>query len=101
MFEKLTYVTGSDTYTYVILEGANSDGTDGAAVKYASPASAPASVKIPSNVDGIPVIRIDTEAFMNAAALTSVSVPDTVKEIGARAFKGCTALTSLTSYSAS
>ena len=94
------FVSGNDTFSYVIMPGAAADGGDGAAIRYADPSMAPASVKIPAFVNGVPVVRIDTEAFMNASKLTKVSVPDTVTVIGARAFKGCVALTDMDSYTA-
>ena len=49
-------------------------------------------------MNGVAVYRIDTEAFMGMSSLTSVSLPDTVVVIGARAFKNCTKLTKITSY---
>ena len=98
--EGVLFVNGSDTYIYTILSGAAANGGDGAAIRYADPGAAPADVVIPSVVNGVPVVRIDNEAFMNATKLATVSVPDTVTVIGARAFKGCTALTNMTSHSA-
>ena len=53
---------------------------------------------VPKTVNGVAVYRIDTEAFMGMSSLTSVSLPDTVVVIGARAFKNCTNLTKITSY---
>jgi len=98
--ESVLFVNGNDTYTYIVLPGAAADGGDGAAIKYADPSAAPANVVIPAVVNGIPVVRIDTEAFMNATKLVKVSVPETVTVVGARAFKGCTALTDMTSHTA-
>ena len=94
------FVSGSNVYTYVVMPGAAADGSDGAAIKFADPSAAPASVVIPAVVDGVPVVVIDDEAFMNATTLASVSVPETVTVIGARAFKGCTALSNMTSHTA-
>ena len=47
---------------------------------------------IPDSIDGMPVTEIGDEAFLNNSALTSITVPQTVERIGARAFKGCTRL---------
>ena len=53
---------------------------------------------MPKTFDGAKVVRIETEAFLNMSSLKTVKIPDTVTEIGARAFKGCTALSEFTSY---
>ncbi|MBR3928248.1 MAG: Ig-like domain-containing protein, partial [Clostridia bacterium] len=98
--ERILFTSGSDKFTYVILPGAAANGGDGAAIKYSDPGAAPAKVVIPALVNGVPVVRIDNEAFMNATKLTTVSVPETVTVIGARAFKGCTALTDMTTHTA-
>ena len=44
------------------------------------------------------VYRVDNVVFMGISRLASVSLPDTVVVIGARAFKNCTKLTKITSY---
>lgn len=46
----------------------------------------------PTSPDGDKVIGIDSSAFAGEA-LTSVSFPNTIEEIGRRAFNGCTSLT--------
>ena len=59
---------------------------------------------IPSQIDGVTIVGIDPYAFANRdrwenmddnTTLTSVSIPNTVEEIGEGAFKRCTALSSL------
>ncbi len=97
--EQLTVVNGNETYAYTIMEG-EGDSADNVAIKLLSAVNAPTTVTVPANVYGMSIVRIDTEAFMNMTTLTSVSLPDTVEVIGARAFKGCTSLTTMTSYDA-
>lgn len=53
------------------------------------------AVTIPAEIAGFPVTRIADEAF-RATAVTSVTVPDTVTEIGWFAFADCPALTAVT-----
>ena len=65
--------------------------------------SASGAVTIPETVtyDGVTytVVQIASQAFDNATAMTSVSIPSTVTTIGNKAFNGCTGLTSI-SYNA-
>jgi hypothetical protein len=53
------------------------------------------NVVIPSTIEGKPVSVIDDWAF-SEAAVTSVTIPNSVTRIGVGAFSGCTALTSVT-----
>ncbi len=46
-------------------------------------------IVIPSEYKGLPVTRISSYAFENNEIITSVVIPDTVKEIEASAFKSC------------
>lgn len=50
---------------------------------------------IPSSINGQPVVRIETGAFSDCINLTSLNIPDSVKEIGRGAFSGCTSLSSI------
>lgn len=52
-------------------------------------------VVIPSKINGTTVKTIGNTAFQNSA-VTSVTIPDSVTEIGSNAFAGCTNLTSVT-----
>lgn len=65
--------------------------------------SASGAVTIPETVtyDGVTytVVQIASQAFDNATAMTSVSIPSTITTIGNKAFNGCTGLTSI-SYNA-
>ena len=51
-----------------------------------------ASLVIPETVQGMTVVEIGEEAFMNNTTLVSIDLPDTITVIQARAFKGCTNL---------
>lgn len=96
--DSIEFQTDSAQFTYVIKEGAFEDGTDGAAIRLADTSVSLSELTVPKTVNGVAVYRIDTEAFMGMSSLTSVSLPDTVVVIGARAFKNCTKLTKITSY---
>jgi hypothetical protein len=53
------------------------------------------TVKIPENINNLPVIRIGNNAF-SKTEITSVKIPDSVTNIGGEAFYGCNNLTSVT-----
>lgn len=50
------------------------------------------AITIPSEINGYPVVSIQKEAFLNNTTLTSVVMEDGLKEIGDKAFEGCTNL---------
>ena len=54
-----------------------------------------AIVEVPQTYNGKTVVEIGEEAFMNNTTLTSIDLPDTITVIRARAFKGCTSLSSM------
>lgn len=58
--------------------------------------SAEGELVIPSEIDGYPVTSIHREAFYRCRKITSVTIPEGVKEIGVHAFMECTGLVSIT-----
>lgn len=50
---------------------------------------------IPSSINGYPVVRINNGAFSDCINLSSLNIPDSVKEIGGGAFSGCKSLSSI------
>ncbi len=50
-------------------------------------------IQIPPTHNGLPVIRIEEQAFSGYSGLTSIVIPDSVESIGQGAFLGCDALT--------
>ena len=54
------------------------------------------TLEIPAQIDGIPVTVIGASAFQDNTAITAVSIPDGVIYISNAAFKGCSALRSVT-----
>ena len=59
---------------------------------YAGTASA---LTIPDSVEGLNVIEIGEEAFMDNSLLASIDLPDSITVIRARAFKNCTSLSQM------
>lgn len=49
-------------------------------------------IKLPSQIEGLPLRKIAQDAFLENKALESIALPTTVVEIGERAFKACAAL---------
>ncbi len=58
--------------------------------------NASGGVTIPSEIDGLPVTSIASDAFKNRTSITSVSIPDSVTSIGGDAFRNCSSLASVT-----
>ncbi len=54
------------------------------------------TMEIPAAIEGLPVSIIAPSAFEDCTSLQSVTIPDSVRKIGASAFCGCTALRSVT-----
>ena len=54
------------------------------------------NVVIPATIGGLPVRKINDAAFIVCQNITSVQIPATVREIGARAFSDCWKLASVT-----
>ncbi|MGN1403998.1 MAG: leucine-rich repeat domain-containing protein, partial [Ruminococcus sp.] len=53
------------------------------------------SVEIPEEIDGLPVTRIDDNAFEDCTLLTSVTLPDSIITIESCAFINCSSLESI------
>ncbi|MDE7121110.1 MAG: leucine-rich repeat protein, partial [Oscillospiraceae bacterium] len=53
-------------------------------------------VVIPETIEGLPVTSIGENAFWVCTSVTSVEIPDSVKNIGKHAFSGCFSLTAIT-----
>ena len=47
------------------------------------------SLRIPDDIDGVPVTIISANAFEKCTAITSVKLPKNLKKIGNSAFTGC------------
>ena len=54
------------------------------------------NLKIKSEYDGIPVIKIADNAFKKCSSLCEIIIPDGVREIGVSAFEGCPGLKKIT-----
>ena len=57
--------------------------------------TASGNLSIPSSYNGMPVVEIGRDAFLNCTGLTSVTIPSSVETIGWYAFSGCTGLNSV------
>lgn len=53
------------------------------------------SIEIPDTYQGKPVVRIEDDAFSELNALKSVTLPNSITEIGNRAFYNCTSLNTI------
>ena len=56
----------------------------------------PSEVVIPSSYLGKPVVGMAAGAFANCEGITSVIIPDSIRNIRESAFQGCTSLTEIT-----
>ena len=74
----------TDSYKYVLLE----DGT----VKITRYIGSPVNIKIPSELDGKPVKSIKDFAFEDCDTLQTISIPESVTDIGYAVFRDCTRL---------
>src|SRR5476649_2546625 len=83
------YSTNADgsIYTY----STNADGSANI-VAYAGP---PWVVTIPTNINGLTVTSIGTNSFETNIYLTSITIPNSVTNIGYGAFNDCPSLTAI------
>ena len=70
--------------------------SDAGAVSIYSCSQSVTEVVIPAEIDGKPVLTIESNAFKHCDSLTSVTIPDGVTKIGSSAFYDCDALESVT-----
>ena len=59
-----------------------------------------ASVTVPDWYNRLPVTEISSGAFQGNTAVKTISLPSTIVRIGSDAFKNCTSLSKITSYTA-
>ena len=72
--------------------GLNDDGASYALISYGT--CEDTIIDIPSSYNGYPVTKISTGAFQGTQ-ITSVTMPDTIEQIGSKAFSGCNCLESI------
>ena len=89
------FETNNITVKYIdpILYSKTSDTT--AAVTGYSSGGLSGNVEIRLIVSNLQVNTINTSAFEKATQMTSITIPNSIKSIGARAFKGCIKLTGI------
>lgn len=75
-----------------------SDGTNCTLKGFAAEAekSDKIQLSVPAEYEGKPVTKIADKAFQNEKRITSLTLPDSITDIGEAAFNGCTALESIT-----
>ncbi len=70
----------------------NDDGSSYQVSRFIPKKTPETTVTIPDTHEGLPVTAVGLHAFMDAAALETVILPDTITHIGQGAFSGCAAL---------
>ena len=81
------FAAPDDIFTYEIIG-------DGVKIKRCN-SSVSGKLSVPSEIDGLPVRSIDDFAFCWCSGITSVTIPDTVTDIGREAFFGCPSLSDI------
>ncbi len=69
---------------------------DGAEVNITGYNGPGGAISIPAKINGLPVTGIGNNSFFSEFAITSVTIPGSVRTIGIQAFAQCTALASVT-----
>ena len=82
-------ISSSDSYLYTL-------DTDGNATITGCIATKAGRLDVPGQLDGHAVTAIGDEAFFGFESLESISLPDSLKMIGANPFRGCFSLTEIT-----
>ena len=82
----------SSASTTGLLFGLNDDGASYSLISYGT--CTDKEINIPSSYNGNPVTAIASAAFQNTD-ITSVTMPDTIVQIGSSAFSGCKSLASV------
>lgn len=82
------------TWTYVSFGNGVKIG-NGKSDNNAVPASTSGAIEIPSSLGGKPVIGVNEWAFRGCEGITSVTMPDTLTNIGKHAFDSCSSLKSI------
>ena len=85
-------VTLTVALPYIVLNDVKYEPIDSNSCKVISYAGAESTLIIPETVEGMTVVEIGEEAFMDNTTLASIDLPDTITAIRARAFKNCTNL---------
>ena len=78
-------------YKYYVLDG-EAEISSGIREVPAVDQSTSGPIEIPSSLGGCPVTSLGTDAFYGCSRITSVSIPDTVANIGYCCFFGCSSL---------
>lgn len=76
-----------------VSDGLIFEATDGGYAVTGFGSCASANVRIPETFAGLPVVKIENDAFSFCEEITAVYIPASVKEIGDYAFYYCTSLT--------
>ena len=92
--ERETYISGG--YTYALLEDGDAEILLYGAYEVNPVFREVEDLLIPSVLDGHPVTRIADRAFYPCRSLVSVTIPDSIREVGFNPFIGCIDLISIT-----
>lgn len=89
-------VTGDYTAQFISVKDENDPDPPPKTVTITKYTGTESTVILPSTINSWPVTKIGEAALKDNTTITSVTIPDSVTEIGANAFAGCTNLTSVT-----